>query len=968
MQTRVQKAIAIVAAMTLAACGAEQVTTTVPELSTPNFDVTASPVIRVSEFHYDNNGTDQGERVEVSFPTGTSLTGYRIVRYNGSTPSAAAIYSSPAISGNASELLSSATVTECGNGRSVAVLAYPTDGLQNGANDGFALVNGTTVIELLSYEGSFTVSSSATIGAGQVSVDVGVSQSGNLTLDPLGASIQRQADGTWLRTSTNSFGSCNDGTGGAAVGPLATITVSPGSATVAFNGTSQLSATGKDANGLTVASATFTWSSSNTAVATVSTTGLVAAVAPGNAVITATSGEISGAANITVSEPATLPSVRFTEIHYDNSSEDFGEAIEIEGPEGTDLTGWKVVLYNGSGGIVYDTRTLTGVLGATCTGRGVRVLEYTTSFLQNGPDGMALVDAAGEVVEFLSYEGVFIATDGPAAGKTSRNIGVAQSGAALNTSLQRSLSDTWSSATDNFGLCNGIGTRTPRTTLSFGFRTPFDEALPVGFEDLLTVTERLDGTVVGFSTPLVSETPDIAEVLPDNVIRGKAAGVARFRATATNGFSLTYDLPIKVATAGNASYASHTDFGTPFDNSPADDYLLAREQSTVSYSNTRNTPNWVAYNLESSHMVSGQDRCDCFTFDPALPASFARYSTFDYVGSGYSRGHLVKSADRTSGSLDNARTFYFTNIVPQTSANNGGPWLQLENYLSNKARDENKEIFIVAGVAGSLGTINNKGLITIPASLWKVAIVLPRNRGLADVNNGLVPDEVIAVVMPNVGSMPSADWKYYATTVDAVEALSGYNVFDKLNDQIEIALESNTKPPVARVNGPFEIMAGEAVTLNASASSDPDNDALTFAWSYGDSRTGTGANTTVKYDVPGTYTAIVTVTDIRDLFDRDSTTVKVLSSAEGLTKAAAQVQALGEQNRLNRGLANSLAVKIRNAAASITRDNRNAAEGQIGALINELQARVQAGDVASADAEAAILTLQRVLASLSFGL
>ena len=988
MQTRVQKAIAIVAAMTLAACGAEQVTATSERdggfsdvrtvaLADGFNDVVISQVYGGGgnsgatyqndfvELH--NRGSSpvslSGLSIQYASAAGSSWTnkldlsgnipagGYYLVRLatNGAVGAVLGFDQSGSInmSGTAGKLILANTTTAqtgtCPTGSQILDrVAYGANATPEGC--------GTTW-------GTRTANLSNTTAA--IRADNGCKATG-VSSDDFTVAAPNP------RTSASSPAICT--ISGPQVGPLASITVTPASPTIGIGATQQLVATGRDANSLTVTTATFTWSSSNTDVATVSATGLVTAVSPGAAVITATSESINGSATITVSEPATLPSVRFTEIHYDNTSDDFGEALEIEGPAGTDLTGWKVVLYNGSDSRVYDTRTLADALGTTCTGRGVMVLEYSTGLLQNGgADGMALVDAAGQVIEFLSYEGVLTAADGPAAGRTSRDIGVAQSGAALNTSLQRSLSDTWSSGTDNFGVCNGRGTRTPRTTLSFGFRTPFDEPLPVGFEDLLTVTERLDGVLVGYSTPLVSETPEIAEVLANNVIRGTAAGTARFRATAANGFTLTYSLPIKVATAGSASYASHTDFGTPFDASPVDDYLLAREQSTVSYSSTRNTPNWVAYNLEASHMVSGQDRCDCFTFDPALPQNFSRYSTFDYVGSGYSRGHLVKSADRTSGSLDNARTFYFSNIVPQTSANNGGPWLQLENYLSNKARDENKEIFIVTGVAGSLGTVNDRGLITIPASLWKVAIVLPRNKGLTDVNNGLVPDEVIAVVMPNVSSMPSGDWKYYSTTVDAVEQLSGYNVFDKLEDQIEIALESNTKAPVARVNGPFEILAGESVTLSASASTDADGDALTFAWAFGDGRSGTGVSNTVKYDAPGTYTATVTVSDIRTLFSTASTTVKVLSSAEGLIKAADQVQALGVQNKLNRGLANSLAVKIRNAGASIDRENVDAARGQLGALVNEIEALVQGGKLKAEDAAAPLLTLQRVIASLAFG-
>ena len=48
---------------------------------------------------------------------------------------------------------------------------------------------------------------------------------------------------------------------------------------------------------------------------------------------------------------AAQTTVFINEIHYDNVGTDAGEAIEIAGPAGTDLTGWSVVLYNGSNGL-----------------------------------------------------------------------------------------------------------------------------------------------------------------------------------------------------------------------------------------------------------------------------------------------------------------------------------------------------------------------------------------------------------------------------------------------------------------------------------------------------------------------------------------------------------------------------------------------------------------------------------------
>lgn len=151
--------------------------------------------------------------------------------------------------------------------------------------------------------------------------------------------------------------------------------------------------------------------------------------------------------------------VFINEIHYDNSGSDIGEGIEIAGPAGTDLSGWQLVLYNGNGGVVYDTENLTGIIPDQDDGFGT--LAFPISGIQNGPDAIALVNPGGQVVQFLSYEGSFTATDGPAAGQTSEDIGVSEGGVPAGTSLQLggtgNVADdfTWQpSQTDNFGQVN----------------------------------------------------------------------------------------------------------------------------------------------------------------------------------------------------------------------------------------------------------------------------------------------------------------------------------------------------------------------------------------------------------------------------------------------------------------------------------------------------------------------------------
>lgn len=115
------------------------------------------------------------------------------------------------------------------------------------------------------------------------------------------------------------------------------------------------------------------------------------------------------------------------EFHYDDAGSDDGEFIEVAGPAGAALDGWSLVLYNGSGGAVYATLPLSGALPDQQNGFGTA--SVAAPGLQNGsPDGVALVDPEGVVAAFLSYEGTFMAADGPAAGMTSADVGVMEEG------------------------------------------------------------------------------------------------------------------------------------------------------------------------------------------------------------------------------------------------------------------------------------------------------------------------------------------------------------------------------------------------------------------------------------------------------------------------------------------------------------------------------------------------------------
>jgi DNA/RNA endonuclease G (NUC1) len=963
----VNAALAALAALALVTVSCSEHGLTAPAVpQSVHLDVTTAslPSVRISEFHYDNSSTDIGEAIEVSGPAGTDVTGWQIVLYNGN---GGTVYGTQTLSGS---------VPATCDTRGVIVVDYPSNGIQNGSPDGIALVDSNgALIEFLSYEGGMTGVGGAADGV--LSTDIGVFEAGT---EVPGMSLQRSGDGTWSGPIPNTFGACNDNTGEPPpVAEIDSVAVAPITATIIVGATQSFTATAYDSEGQLITGATFTWSSSDESVATVNGNGLATGVAPGDADITATSGNgKSATASLHVTEappPPEMPDVRFSEIHYDNFGTDVGEAIEVEGPAGTDLTGWSIILYNGNGGGSYNTTALNGVIPATCETRGVVITNYPQDGIQNGsPDGMALVNGGGEVVEFLSYEGTFTATNGPASGMLSTDIGASESASPIGQSLQRSSFNAWELLTSTFGACNGSGEPPPppSNTISFSGRTPGDPALPVGFQDQLFATERNPSNVVIQTTfTWSSDTPAIASIDQNGVMTALAAGTAILRATAEDATTATYSLPTRIGVAStSAIYAGNAEFGEPADGDASDDFILRHDEYTTSFNVNRGTPNWVAYELDPTH-YGPEDRCDCFTYDPDLPASFPRYTTADYTGAGafhgygIDRGHLARSFDRTSASLDNAFTFLFSNIVPQAADLNQGPWASMENFLGDLARFQEKEVYIIAGVAGNKGTIKNEGKIVIPEQTWKVAVIMPHDEGLAQVDS-YQDVQVIAVDMPNEPGVRNVDWHTYQTTVDAVETLTGYDLLALLPDPIEIAVESNTAPPTAAVNGPFNgYLPNESISMSGAGSTDPDNDALTYSWSFGDGATATGVDVTHAYSAGGTYNVRLIVADPLGLADTVTTSATVLTPEQALGDARIIVSDLLTSGKIDQNTANSLSSKINVAISSLRRGQSSVAVAQLKSLLKELDDLVATGAVTEADIAPLRTLVNRVIASVS---
>ncbi|HEX8659599.1 MAG TPA: DNA/RNA non-specific endonuclease [Hymenobacter sp.] len=238
-------------------------------------------------------------------------------------------------------------------------------------------------------------------------------------------------------------------------------------------------------------------------------------------------------------------------------------------------------------------------------------------------------------------------------------------------------------------------------------------------------------------------------------------------------------------TLGNPSFATA-------DPAQPTNYLLSKAQYAASYHRDRGIPNWVSWRL-AAEWRGAAARQDDFRPDEALPAGWYRVSSTSYSGSGFDRGHLCPSADRTSTVPDNSATFLMTNIMPQAPRNNQQTWANLEDYCRTALAAGN-EVYVVAGSYGRGGTGANgyattldQGRVTVPARCWKVVVILPT--GAEDATRVTASTRVIAVDTPNDNAI-GTNWGTYRTSVDAIEAATGYDLLSAVSSTVQQVVEA----------------------------------------------------------------------------------------------------------------------------------------------------------------------------------
>lgn len=201
---------------------------------------------------------------------------------------------------------------------------------------------------------------------------------------------------------------------------------------------------------------------------------------------------------------------------------------------------------------------------------------------------------------------------------------------------------------------------------------------------------------------------------------------------------------------------------------------------TLSYNLLTNCPNWVAWELTEAEAYSSQvKRTNDFRGDPSVP-SMNRVEGYDYKESGFDRGHMCPAADMKWSPAAMSDCFYMSNICPQMPVLNQLWWEHLERACRRWAGQEGR-VYICCGPIYDKKSdkryIGNEVKVRVPDGFFKVILSLKEGK-----------EKAIGFIYKNTDERQTMESA--ATTVDAVEDLTGMNFFPSLDKEQEKKLES----------------------------------------------------------------------------------------------------------------------------------------------------------------------------------
>lgn len=209
--------------------------------------------------------------------------------------------------------------------------------------------------------------------------------------------------------------------------------------------------------------------------------------------------------------------------------------------------------------------------------------------------------------------------------------------------------------------------------------------------------------------------------------------------------------------------------------------VLRNDGYMAGYSELRGNPLWVAYRV--SRIAPGAPRYKRpRNFSPDW-RSLTHISSGDYTRSGFDRGHMAPNyvISRLYGKNAQLETFLMTNIVPQKAELNQKVWQKLEAWETDRFTRRFREVWVYTGPLfdGDIRRMSSTWRVEIPDAFYKIYAGIDTS-GRPHLLAFLIPQSVRGNENP----------ARFVTTVDRIEALSGFDFFPELDDLLEKRLES----------------------------------------------------------------------------------------------------------------------------------------------------------------------------------
>lgn len=119
-------------------------------------------------------------------------------------------------------------------------------------------------------------------------------------------------------------------------------------------------------------------------------------------------------------------------------------------------------------------------------------------------------------------------------------------------------------------------------------------------------------------------------------------------------------------------------------------YPISRTACNLLYNGSTRTAYWVYECVSKGDLEKNCSRKNVqFKEDPDIP-KIVRSTLEDYKKSGFDRGHLAPSADRTYDCGVLQEVFYLSNMSPQLHSFNSGHWKRLEGYVRSLTNEYDK--------------------------------------------------------------------------------------------------------------------------------------------------------------------------------------------------------------------------------------------------------------------------------------